>query len=376
MTSSAHELPSQPSLTRLAILSRTLLALGLGAAGGALFDWLTLPLPWLLGPMVLNTLAAMARFPVLPPGRLRPYVVVVIGVLLGSGFTPEVLGQAASWAVSLGFLAVYLAVSGALVVPFYRRVGGFDPVTAYFAGMPGGLNEMMVIGKDMGGDDRAIILAHASRILIVVMLIAVWFRLFVGIDMGGRAGGGTGFAEVPALDMVLLTVCGVVGMVLGRWLRLPAPTLVGPMAVSAIVHVSGHLTSAPPRELVIVAQVFLGTIMGCRFIGSTAAEIGRALLLGLGATAIMLCVTAAFAVLLHGLLGQSLEQVLLAYAPGGLAEMSLVALAMEAEATYVATHHLVRITLVILAAPAVFSLLGATLGRDRGPGDDASDRGG
>jgi hypothetical protein len=54
--------------------------------------------------------------------------------------------------------------------------------------------------------------------------------------------------------------------------------------------------------------------------------------------------------------GLSAEQILLAYAPGGLTEMSLVALALHAEAAFVATHHVVRIFLVIVAAPILFRL--------------------
>jgi len=46
----------------------------------------------------------------------------------------------------------------------------------------------------------------------------------------------------------------------------------------------------------------------------------------------------------------------LAYSPGGLAEMSLVALAMNADIAYVASHHLVRISVVMALAPILFRL--------------------
>jgi hypothetical protein len=351
------------SAGRLRLLSRILLALSLGGAGGVIFSWLGLPLPWLLGPMLVNLVGAMLQLPIAAPNRLRPYVIVVIGVLLGSGFTPDVLGQVSGWAISLLFLAFYLIVSGVLVVPYYRFVGRFDPVSAYFAGMPGGLSEMMIIGKDMGGDDKAIILAHASRILIVVCVVAVWFRLVLGVDMGNQAAGGVRLADIPGWELGVLALCGGFGLILGRVLRLPAPTLLGPMILSSLAHGTGLVFSAPPRELVVIAQIFLGTIMGCRFIGTRPAQIGGALVLGLGATVLMLSVTAAFAVLLHRYFGQSLEQVILAYAPGGLTEMSLVALAMQADVTYVAAHHLLRITLVILVAPFIFSTLRLNFGK-------------
>jgi uncharacterized membrane protein AbrB (regulator of aidB expression) len=70
----------------------------------------------------------------------------------------------------------------------------------------------------------------------------------------------------------------------------------------------------------------------------------------------MLALTFGFAIALHEMFGQSLEQLVLAYSPGGLAEMSLVALAMNADIAYVASHHLVRISCVMMMAPMIFRL--------------------
>jgi uncharacterized membrane protein AbrB (regulator of aidB expression) len=50
----------------------------------------------------------------------------------------------------------------------------------------------------------------------------------------------------------------------------------------------------------------------------------------------------------------SLQAVILAYAPGGLAEMSLVALALAIDSAFVATHHVLRIMMIVLVAPTVF----------------------
>ncbi len=339
-------------------LARIGLALAIGAVGGAVFNWLGMPLPWMLGALVFNTIAATARAPILPPSQVSQYVVVVIGVMLGSGFTPDLMNQLGTWMLSLLFLAAYLAIAGALAVPYYIRLGKFDPATAYFAGMPGGLNEMILIGRDMGGDERKIALAHASRILVTVSLLALWFRFGTDFEIGDRGQIGVPFAEIPGIELLILAACGVFGYVIGPMLRLPAPMLVGPMLLSALAHIFGLSTTPPPQELVVLAQLILGTIMGCRFLGSTARQIGHAVLLSIGATLITLGVTLLFALLLHQMFGHTFNQVLLAYAPGGLAEMSLIALAMGAEVDYVALHHIVRITIIVLLAPFIFRFVG------------------
>ena len=48
----------------------------------------------------------------------------------------------------------------------------------------------------------------------------------------------------------------------------------------------------------------------------------------------------------------------MAYAPGGLAEMSLIALVLSIETAFVATHHMLRIMLIVVLAPIAFKRLG------------------
>lgn len=341
-------------------LARIAFALALGLVGALIARAIAMPLPWMLGPMCACTLAALLRAPIKGPMAIRPPMIMVLGVLLGSGFTPAVLDRLGEWAASLGMLAVYIAAVGALAYPYFRRLAGYDPVTAYFAGMPGGLTEMMLVGRAYGGDDRRIVLTHASRVLLSVLAIPIFFRLTTDIDMTDRARFGVSLAEVPLRDYAVLTACALAGWPLARLARVPAAMLVGPMVASAAVHLAGLSSAQPPREIVNLAQWAMGTIIGCRFIGTAPAEVLRVMRYSVGATAIMLALTVVFGWLLWMLVGVRVDAVVLAYAPGGLAEMTLVALALGADVAFVATHHLVRIVLVVVCAPAVFRLTGIT----------------
>lgn len=336
----------------------------LGAAGGITFNALNLPLPWMLGALITTLVAALLRAPLQAPARLRPYVVAVIGVMLGASFSPETFAHVQGWLLSLGGLMISVAISALIVVPFYIRIGRMDPVTALFASMPGGLNEMMEVGRQYGGDDRAIILAHAARIVMTIALIAFWFRVVLGLEVGGVAPL-SGSAGLELRDALILIACGVFGSWAGLRLNLPAPTFLGPMLLSAAVHMGGLSASSPPGWSVIGAQVLLGTIMGCRFLGMPPARVLRAIGLSFGATAIMIAIALICAVLFHRAFGQTTEQVLLAYAPGGLTEMSLVALSMHADVAYIATHHMVRVVILLAVAPALLGRIAARITADQ-----------
>lgn len=84
----------------------------------------------------------------------------------------------------------------------------------------------------------------------------------------------------------------------------------------------------------------------------------------LNVTAMLLLASFA-AALLHGLVGERWEAVFLAFAPGGLAEMALVALSLEISVIYVTVHHILRIIIAVFFARA---LAGRWLGGDKGAG--------
>lgn len=352
-------MPTLPAPKSLLMMVVTLI---IGAAGGTGFYLAHLPLPWMLGSMLMIFIFVMAGAPLEAPNRLRPIVIPVIGVMLGSGFDSETFSHLSRWGLSLAGLSFYLALAAALVVPFYIKVGRLDPITAFFSAMPGGLNEMTVIGGAMGGDDKRIILAHAGRIVVSISIIALWFRVILGYDVRGvplSSGGGPGLTLTSAL---ILLGCAVLGTWLGGKLRLPAPGLLGPMALSGIAHLTGLTHSSPPGLLVVLAQVVLGTLMGCRFKGAKPSLVAHTLALTAGGTMITMALSLGFAMLLHDAFGQTMEQVLLAYAPGGLTEMSLVALAMKAEVAYISLHHLVRIVILIAIAPSILTRVARRLG--------------
>jgi uncharacterized protein len=335
---------------------RVALALGLGAAGGAVFDALRMPLAWMIGAMLITTAASMAGARLWVPPRMRGVMIAVLGIMLGSSFTPEAVDRAFQWTGSLASLLLFVAVVIATLGLFLRYRAGFGPANAFFSSAPGGFSAMVLMGGAMGGDERTIALMHSVRMMLAVLIIPFWFRLFHGYQPGGTAAMGQ-IADIAATDAAILTLCAVVGCWVAIKMRLPVATLIGPMILSAAAHLSGLTSARPPGEIVAVAQVVIGAFIGCRFVGVPVKRVVGTMWLSGATTAMMMAITLTFALLLERLLGLPFQALLLAFAPGGLAEMSLVSLAMGIDTAFVATHHLVRIIIVVMLAPIAFRLL-------------------
>lgn len=341
-------------MTKARLFLPVLLALAIGTAGGIAAYLGGLPLPWMLGPMIANTAAAMLRAPVKGPLPLRPYVIPVIGVMLGSGVSAEVFDRLGGWLITLAVLPVFLGFAAGISYFVYRRIGQYDPTTAFYAAMPGGLNEMLILGAEAGGDERRIALAHAARVLIIIVFVALFFGLFLGVTSASGNANWVGLGAITLRDYVILGLCAVVGTIAGKFLGLPAAPIFGPMILSGIAHVAGWVVVAPPTLFVIAAQITIGTIIGTRFVGATLAEVRRDLSLSTLACLLMLISAVGFAELLAWGTGIPLAQAFLAFSPGGLTEMGLLALAMNQDVGYVSVMHIIRITLVIAIAPFIF----------------------
>ena len=334
-------------------LGRTL---AVGTAGGALFAWLNLPLGWMLGAMVATTVVSLGGAKLHVPGPMRSIMVAVLGVLLGASFTPEILDKVRQWPLTIACLVLYLGILVSVLFVYFHRIVGFDAPTAYFSAAPGGLGEMVITGAAMGADDRTIALVHTSRILLVVLTIPFWYRFMTGVTPTPSSIGPS-IGAMGIADLSVLGACAVVGVVGGRLIRLPAYRISGPLLASALVHVTGLSSSAPPWEVVAVAQVVMGSAIGARFTGVPLRRVLGVMAAALVSTVVMLAATVAFALVLAPATGIDWRSIVLAYAPGGLAEMSLIALSLGIETAFVATHHVLRIALIVVGAPLVFARL-------------------
>ena len=334
---------------------RVIAALALGTVGGVLFARLGVPLPWLLGALATTTAASLAGVRLAVPAGLRSPMIALLGVMLGGAFTPERMAGAAAWLPSLAALPFYVVIVGGLILLYLRKMSDFDRATAFFAATPGGMSEMIALSDQLGGDQRRVSLVHGTRLLFIVFSIPFLARAF-GSNPAAAPRSLTTFELDPAA-FALLAAAGGLGYLFARRVRLPAATFVGPLLGSTAVHLAGWIATEPPYLLLALAQLVIGSSVGARFSGTPLRLVLRALALGAGATMLMLLITLVFGGVLATLTGQSLALLLLAFIPGGFAEMSLIALGMGVDPAFVVTHHSLRVFLVVLIALPLFAWL-------------------
>jgi len=331
-------------------------AIVLGIVGGGLFAYFRAPLAWLLGAMTFTTVAAFAGVNVRVHDPFRSLMIMILGVMLGSSFRPELISEIPGW--GLAAVLMIFALSGLTAVAYFflRFVTKTDPVTSYFSSTPGGLSIMAIVGEASGGDIRTISLTHAVRVLFVVCVIPFYFRVIVGLNVPIRPAGAVSIVDFNWIEGSILFACALLGFPVAKVLRFPAPALLGPTMFSAAAHLTGVSHVPPPFELIAAAQIVIGAAIGSRFAGITVKEVWRTALHAAGVAVLMIGVAAMLAPIGADLVGVSSAAMFLALVPGGLTEMSLIALSMGIDVAFVSTMHILRIVFIIAFAPLAFQL--------------------
>lgn len=321
----------------------------IAGSGVVLFHWVSLPLPWLLGPIFACLISALAGIRMAGTPVLNQGMRTVLGVAVGATITPAVLASMLGMWPTLLLIPVMIVVIGLIGIPYFRRLWGFDFVTSYYSAMPGGIQDMLVFGEEAGGNPRTLSLIHATRVLVIVVALPFILQGIWDADLSNPPG--VPAATLAPAQIGLMLFAALVGWRGAKALGMFGASILGPLILAAALALAGLLQHRPPVEAIWAAQFFIGTTVGVKYTGITLAEIRRDLTAGLGFCGILIVLTILF---VEGVYAAGLApgmEALLAFAPGGQAELTVLALIVGADVAFVIAHHVLRIFVVILGAP-------------------------
>ena len=330
------------------------LALLLCGATGALCAWLRLPLPWMIGPLTVMAACNFAGIGLRAPPGSRQLGQIVVGTALGLYFTPSVAREVVSfWPLLLlgGVLAIFLGLLGGWVL---GRLTGTDATTAFFASVPGGATEMTILGERFGARADRVALAQSLRILAVVIVVpfALTYSGAHGTDLYQPAAVPLHWGRLAAL----LAGGAAVGGLVARF-GMPNAFMFGPLAVATALTIGEVPLSSLPTPLSSAAQVLLGCALGARFerrsLQSAPRYVGG--VFASVATTIAAAAGTAWAVAMTW--GLPPPTLVLAMAPGGIAEMCITAKVLQLGVPLVTAAQVARVLVLLTTTGPGFRML-------------------
>ena len=213
---------------------------------------------------------------------------------------------------------------------------------------------MAILGERYGAQVDEVAAAQSLRILIVVVTIpSIYAALRLhGADPFLAASGEVHWSKL----CVLLAATALAGFVLQRF-KLPNAFVLGALAVAIPLTAGELVASAVPRGLVNTAQLFLGCALGSRFNRSFLRRAPRFVASVALSVVAAMALSALFALAIAGLTGLHPATLVLATAPGGIAEMAVTAQVLELGVPVVTSFHVTRVILLLVCTGPLFGLL-------------------
>lgn len=327
---------------------KSILCLLIAAGFGALLQFEGVPHGLLLG-SILVTALVVTKFkfaPATPYGL--GYIQVTLGIATGLMFEAWDSATVSTMLPSLGVLLLCLAVQVALAAWWLSRGAGWNRTDALLAVYPGALAAVFDLLESHQASSKVIIV-HLMRLLLITMLVSLLIPGTAPVAV----------AEVEPLSTgMALTVLSVIGLsvVVGRLLLVvgvPAPFMLTAIIITAVFVKSGWLQGFHmPDWSLNLAALILGVRIGSRFQGLGLAELGRHGRTALVSVGLMILVAAVIALAAARLLGSDALSLWLAYMPGAIETIAIVAFAGGLNVVFILTHHLARMV-VLHFAPAL-----------------------
>ena len=321
--------------------------------------WLRTPLPWMIGPLLVTSIASVAGAPTRSWPPLRNAAQWVIGAALGLYFTPQVTALVASL-----WWAILLAIAWALALGWgfgrwlhhrnAARIGGTPQVqwaTTYFAGAIGGASEMTLLAERENARSDLVAAAHTMRLVIVTLVIPFAFQ-YSGLH--GLDPSPPGARHVDAIGLALIAAAtGAAGWLLARTGR-ANPWFMGALLASMGITMTGLELSAMPPALTNAAQLLIGVSLGVRFQREFLQAAPRWLADVAVGTLGMVLLCAGFAWLLAWGTRLHPATLVLGTSPGGIAEMAITAKVLQLGVPVVTAFQVCRLVAVLILVEPLY----------------------
>jgi len=348
----------------------------ISSIGGFLFSLTGLGIGWMLGTIILAALLCFWQ-----PRWLKmassPKGLPVSWLNLGQWLLAIELGKQINYSVLRIFSENWMTISIMLLLSIgFSLLSGLllwkfsktDMITSFFATAPGGVATLPGIADEVGANTAIVSIVQTMRVFLTVLTIPIIVSAWLAspVDSAVPASNSlitTGFSLSQLLGTVLLGLAAWAGYFVGKRLKIPAPWLVGGMIFVAMFQsvysfITGHdLAIWWPAIIMILSQVFIAASVGSRFQRSMFIGVGRVIFVAFLGTVGLIIAMFLCAFFVSKVTGISLITSVLAFAPGGVAEMSTTAVILKADSTFVVAVQVLRIVFVILVLPPLFRML-------------------
>ncbi|MEK5079020.1 AbrB family transcriptional regulator [Solibacillus sp. FSL W7-1436] len=315
----------------------------LSLIGGYIFKLLHIPIPWMLGPIVIVMLAQFIyKGPLKWSGQMRDVGVVIVGTVIGVQFNTNLFGMIGSIIFYMLLLNVIL-IGGSIGIAYLTSRWANIPIKAAVLGaIPGGLGQIVIFAEEEKVEEIGII----SYFQVIRLLLVVVFVPFI---VAGQVISKPPTDAKLTISLILLIALAWVCSHLMKRIHLPVAFFITPIILLITLQLTTPLVMPQVPGIVMdVAQLLIGAHIGLMLKPHMIKLPVRVLAGGIFSALALIALTFGSSFLMSLALDTTFSTSFLSTAPGGLDQMVLLADAVKAEVSLVSMFQTFRLLFIFL----------------------------
>ena len=318
-------------------------------------DYFNIPLAWMLGPMIVTSIAALAGLKVVMPKIALSSILVILGLHIGNYIDQNLFNQMINWIWTSVIMLIYIIICILIVSKYLQKFSGYGEKASIFSSAPGALGPLMILAENEKTDLSQVATSHLIRLIIIITVIP-----FIIVNNTGSETlllDNFDYISQNHLNLILLIIASLFFIFVFDKIRVPAALLSGTLFASGLLQITDIASYKLPDATINFCLLILGASVGCKFAEKTVKEIAKNSLHSIVATTILVLLGLLAAYIATFFVDTNILTLILSFSPGGIYEVAVIAIAFDLDPDFVAFHHIIRLLFILFTVPIFLRIL-------------------
>ena len=318
-------------------------------------EYFKIPLAWMLGPMLTISIATLSGLKLKMPKLALSVILIILGLYIGNYIDKKLLYQAHKWIGTSAIMFIYIMVCVIFVSKYLEKFANYEKKTSFFSAAPGGLGPLVMLAEHEKSDISQVATSHLIRLIVIITVFPFVVDQFAKETV--LANEEFNFLDQNHYHLIYLTFASLILIFLFDRLKVPAPLLSGTLVASGILQISNLAYYQLPTQSIDFGLLILGASVGCRFAGKTIHEVYSNTKHSVVATMLLVLLSVIAAIAASFIIDKNFFSLLLAYCPGGIYEVAVIAIAFDLDPEFVSFHHIIRLLMILFIVPIIVKVV-------------------
>jgi len=318
-------------------------------------EYFNIPLAWMLGPMIVTSIAALAGLKVVMPKIALSSILIILGLHIGNYIDQNLFNQMINWVWTSVIMLIYIIICILIVSKYLQKFSGYSEKASIFSAAPGALGPLMILAENEKTDLSQVATSHLIRLIIIITVIP-----FIIVNNTGAEAlllDNFDYMSQNHLNLILLIIVSLFFIFVFDKIRVPAALLSGTLFASGLLQITDIASYKLPDASINFCLLILGASVGCRFAEKTVKEIANNSLHSIVATTILVVLGLIASFVSTFFVDTNILTLILSFSPGGIYEVAVIAIAFDLDPDFVAFHHIVRLLFILFTVPVFLRIL-------------------